>query len=147
MDFKRLVARGYDTAAERLARKRGQGSGVARWLAQLSEALPTGWVLTNIVCVGGSGITFLGSGSGAGTFTPGDSLVTIPLTAGQNVTCIFTNGTPAVGGIVELPGDADTLAEASDSSTWDYTAPIAAVAAAVVALAAAGWYARRRFLR
>lgn len=106
------------------------------------ESVPTGWSVTNIVCVGGSGITFLNSGSS--NFTPGDIGVTIDLDAGQNVTCTFTNSTLAVGGIVELPGDADTLAEASDSSTRDYTAPIAAVAAAVVALAAAGWYARRR---
>ena len=53
MDFKRLVARGYDTAAEQLARERGQGSGVARWLAQLSEALPTGARVLDLGCGAG----------------------------------------------------------------------------------------------
>ena len=53
MDFKRLVARGYDTAAEQLARERGQGSGVVRWLAQLSEALPTGARVLDLGCGAG----------------------------------------------------------------------------------------------
>lgn len=50
-----------------------------------------------------------------------------------------------VGGIVELPADTDSPAEAS-ASARDYTAPIA-VAVAAGALAVGGWYARRRFLR
>lgn len=53
---------------------------------------------------------------------------------------------PPVGGIVELRTDADAPVEASvSSSARDYTAPLAAVAAAgVIAVAAGGWYARRR---
>jgi len=53
VDFKRLVARGYDTIAERLARERGHGSGVERWLAQLSEALPTGARVLDLGCGAG----------------------------------------------------------------------------------------------
>ena len=110
------------------------------------ESVPTGWLVTSIVCVGGSDITFLGSASS--NFTPGDIGVTIPLSASQNVTCTFTNSTsPAVGGTVELRGDSPADSSAS-ASARDYTAPIAAaIAAGALVLAAAGWYARRRWLR
>ena len=56
---------------------------------------------------------------------------------------------PAVGGIVELRTGADAPADSSGSSSArDYAAPMAAVAAAaLLALAAGGWYARRRWLR
>lgn len=55
----------------------------------------------------------------------------------------------AVGGTVELLGQSDSPADASESSSArDYTAPVvAAVAAGALALAAGGWYARRRWLR
>ena len=54
----------------------------------------------------------------------------------------------SVGGTVELLGQSESPGDASESSARDYTAPIAAVAAAgVVVLAAAGWYARRRWMR
>jgi len=51
-----------------------------------------------------------------------------------------------VGGIVELRGDLEAPVDASGSSSaGDYTAPIAAaVAAGAIALAAGGWYIRRR---
>lgn len=52
-----------------------------------------------------------------------------------------------VGGIVELLGQSESPGDASGSSARDYTAPIAAVAVAVVALAAGGWYAKRRWMR
>jgi hypothetical protein len=52
------------------------------------------------------------------------------------------------GGTVELLGQFESAADASESSGRDYTAPIAAAAAAgVLALAAGGWYVRRRWLR
>src|SRR5688500_1894577 len=41
MLFKRRVAAGYDSIAERLDRERGRGSGVARWLARFAAALPS----------------------------------------------------------------------------------------------------------
>jgi len=44
---------------------------------------------------------------------------------------------PAVGGIAELP-------DVSDSSAASYLAPAGLAAAALVALTAGGWYARRR---
>lgn len=72
-------------------------------------------------------------------------LVTFPsLTEPVTITC-----TLPIGGIVELRADADTPAEASGSSTRDYTTPIAAAVAvtAVLALVVGGWYARRRLLR
>jgi hypothetical protein len=54
-----------------------------------------------------------------------------------------------VGGIAEPLGQPESRAEAAGgSSPRDYAAPIAAaVAGAVVALAAGGWYVRRRWLR
>ncbi len=55
---------------------------------------------------------------------------------------------PAVGGIAEVMTDRDIRADAAGASGRDYTAPTAAgVAAVALALAAGGWYARRRFLR
>ena len=55
----------------------------------------------------------------------------------------------AVGGIVELVAVADAPADASGfSSARDYAGPLALLAAGVVvALAAGGWYARRRWLQ
>ncbi len=54
-------------------------------------------------------------------------------------------GPDVVGGVAGLLDGGESPADASGSSGRDYTAPIAAaVAAAVIALAAAGWYARRR---
>ena len=53
-----------------------------------------------------------------------------------------------VGGTVELLGQSEPPADASESSARDYTAPIAAaVVAGALALAAGGWYARRRWIR
>lgn len=56
---------------------------------------------------------------------------------------------PPVGGTVELLGQSEAAADASESSGRDYRALIAAaVAAGAVAPAVAGgWYARRRWLR
>jgi hypothetical protein len=52
-----------------------------------------------------------------------------------------------VGGIVDLPADTGSPADAS-ASARDYTAPIAAAAvAAAIALVVGGWFARRRWLR
>ena len=53
----------------------------------------------------------------------------------------------SVGGVASLLGESASPADASESSSGrDYTAPIAAsVAAAVLALAAGGWYVRRRW--
>jgi hypothetical protein len=47
---------------------------------------------------------------------------------------------PVVGGIARLP-------DVSDSSAPNYLTPAALAAAALVALTAGGWYARRRFSR
>ncbi len=57
------------------------------------------------------------------------------------------NCVAGVGGIVQLLAGGDSPAEGSASSSSDYTMAIAAAAAgAVLALAAGGWYARRRWL-
>ncbi len=54
----------------------------------------------------------------------------------------------SVGGIVELPGQSESPGDASGSSARDYTVPIAAaIAAGAVVLAAAGWHAKRRWMR
>lgn len=90
--------------------------------------------------------------------------VTLRFTAGDAIDTIFDSavvvdavsvspppppGPPAVGGIAGLLDESASPAEASGSSSArDYTAPIAAaVAAGALALAAGGWYARRRLLR
>jgi serine protease len=60
-----------------------------------------------------------------------------------------TPSPPSIGGIVDLAAERDVPAEPSGSSATDHTLPVAAavVGGALVALAAAGWYARRRPLR
>jgi hypothetical protein len=78
--------------------------------------------------------------------------VTLPLGTDVNLNAeaLSVAEGPPVGGTVELLGQSDSPADASDStSSRDYTAPIAAAAAvaAFVALAGGGWYVRRRFLR
>ncbi len=59
---------------------------------------------------------------------------------------VLTIDCGAVGGIVDLLAGGDSPAEGSASSSSDYTLAIAAAAGAVLALAAGGWYARRRWL-
>lgn len=56
---------------------------------------------------------------------------------------------PYVGGTVELLGQSESPAGASESSARDYTAPLAAAiaAGALVVVAAGGWYVRRRRVR
>jgi hypothetical protein len=56
----------------------------------------------------------------------------------------------SVGGIAEWPGTAagpDSLADSSASSGFNYTALVAALGAAAVALAAGAWFVRRRWAR
>ncbi|MBI2912805.1 MAG: class I SAM-dependent methyltransferase [Chloroflexi bacterium] len=54
MQFKRIVAHGYDLIADRLARERGHGTTVTRWLADLSVGLPDGARVLDLGC--GSGV-------------------------------------------------------------------------------------------
>ena len=57
---------------------------------------------------------------------------------------------PAVGGIAEFPDiapSAMTAAESSHGSSPPYAAMAGAVVGGVVAFAAGGWYAQRRWLR
>ena len=62
-----------------------------------------------------------------------------------NLALVITQSKPPVGGTVDLFGQAESPADASGSaSPRDYTAPIAAAVAGVLALAAGGWYLRRR---
>jgi hypothetical protein len=128
--------------------------------------LPPGWQLFNIVCTGAVATTF--NPSGASFFRPGDTGVGIQLNPGQNVTCTFFNclqrdqngdtivdpcgGDIGVGGIVELraggPDDARSAdAGGSGSPELPYAALVGGMAAGVLALAAGGWYARRRWMR
>lgn len=67
---------------------------------------------------------------------------------GREIVFVLSESPASVGGIVELFGQADSpTAESTSASTRDYTAPIAAaVTAAVVALTASAWCARRRWL-
>ena len=66
-----------------------------------AEVVPTGWVLTNIVCVvqpvtpgtGTQSAVSIGPTGGPfnGTFEPGDNQVNIDLANGEAATCTFTN--------------------------------------------------------
>ena len=50
-------------------------------------SIPAGWVLTNIVCTGGTGV-LIGADS---DFDAGDTAVSIPLKPLENVICTYTN--------------------------------------------------------
>lgn len=128
------------------------GSGLSGGLYSAAELspLPAGWQLANIVCTGGVASTFTFNTGGASSFTTGDTGVTINLLPGQNVTCTFTNFSPpdiAVGGIVGLPaGRTAPSAPDSGSAPGDYAVfALAAAVAALPAIVAGAWYARRRF--
>ena len=54
VDFKRRVAAGYDSIAQRLARERGQGSGVARWLTGFAGRLPPHARVLDLGCGAGT---------------------------------------------------------------------------------------------
>lgn len=53
MNFKRIVADGYDAIADRFARERGAGSTVAPWLHRLSEMLPPQARILDLGCGAG----------------------------------------------------------------------------------------------
>jgi len=53
VQFKRLVADGYDVIAERLSRERGAGSGVHRWLTALCEQIQPGASVLDLGCGAG----------------------------------------------------------------------------------------------
>lgn len=53
MNFKRVVADGYDSIADRLAGARGNGSTVAPWLRRLSEMLPDEARILDLGCGAG----------------------------------------------------------------------------------------------
>jgi|GEM_PF-1351163 len=55
----------------------------------VTEAVPTGWELTNIICTDAfdSTITI----GGAGAFEPGDESVTVEMLSGEDIVCTFTN--------------------------------------------------------
>jgi hypothetical protein len=103
------------------------------------QVTPGGFALSGLTCTdpdGGSSVDL------------GARKATIDLDAGETVTCTFTNTstatptpTPApVGGIAELP-------DASGSPARNYVPLAALAAAALVAVTAGAWYARRRRLR
>ncbi len=106
---------------------------------------------------GGNGGNFLGLPLPVATSNPicfQTGLNTLSVTfqdTARVITGLAAEGTvtyaAAVGGTVELLGQSESPADASGSSARDYTAPMAAVAGAALVLAAAGWYARRRWLR
>ena len=57
----------------------------------ISEIVPAGFDLTNIVCTGGS-VIYTGEGSTpTATFTPGDTTVNVTVTGAETVGCTFTN--------------------------------------------------------
>jgi hypothetical protein len=86
-------------------------------------------------------------------FTRADTGTTVTLQ--QQLTCSGIGSTqtptatpPGVGGVVEVrAGGRAPPTTSSSPQTGDYTMAVAAVATSVLALAAAGWYARRRFSR
>ncbi len=91
-----------------------------------------------------------------GSSTSPDILIDLPsppFIGGENIeirgeltASLSLSPPPVVGGIARLQADGDAPTEASASSPSDYAAPIAAaVAAGALALAAGGWYVRRRF--
>ena len=118
--------------------------------------LPPEWQLVGIVCTSDGVITtFTFNPNGANTFTSGDTGVTIHLGPGESVTCTFTNqfvNYIAVGGIGQLLVDdsnpsAAPAASGSGSPEVPYAAVAGGIAAAVLAVAVGGWYARRLWMR
>jgi alpha-tubulin suppressor-like RCC1 family protein len=66
----------------------------------------------------------------------------------QRTTPVWVVGfSPSVGGIAELPDVAQSPASQSGSSAGSYAALAGGLAAAVLALTAGAWYARRRWMR
>jgi hypothetical protein len=145
--------------------------GLAPGNYSFSELVPSGWILTNIVCVGGPGFSFFDlSISEHANFTAGDIGVTFSLAASQNVICTFFDclktldqngdtipdtcpgGVPIqpVGGTAELVADgADPSALAAESSgraVGGYASMAGLVAAIVAVLTLSAWYVRRRRL-
>lgn len=75
----------------------------------VSEIVPAGWNLANIVCTGGT-VTYTGAGGANPTpaFAPGDTTVNVMIAGAQAVACTFTNVKDGSISIVKnaLGGDA-----------------------------------------
>ena len=58
----------------------------------ISEIVPAGWDLANIVCTGGT-VTYTGQGGSNPTpsFAPGDTTINVTIAGAQAVACTFTN--------------------------------------------------------
>jgi uncharacterized repeat protein (TIGR01451 family) len=54
----------------------------------VTETVPAGWTLTNIVCTGDTTGVLVGADA---DFDPGDTSVSVPIDAGDDVSCTFTN--------------------------------------------------------
>ena len=59
--------------------------------AVAEDAAGPGWLLIEIACTGAANSTLTFEPSGASTFQPGDTSVTLSLLDGEDVTCTFTN--------------------------------------------------------
>ena len=62
----------------------------------VTETVPAGWTLTNIVCTAGGAEISIGTGTGAdfvgnAGFDAGDTTVRAVITAGDTPSCVFTN--------------------------------------------------------
>jgi hypothetical protein len=92
-------------------------------LRTVTESVPSGWTLTNIVCSGdtSSTITIGDSGDDPGSFDSdfdsGDDRVKIDLAAGEDIVCTFTNQMPAL----RISIDPDDANEVGDAHTFTVT--------------------------
>jgi hypothetical protein len=112
-------------------------------------ASPTAGHTVTLVHGAPNGAGILDDGGGTVVDTDPNEVLTINCVEPTPTPSPTPTPAPGVGGMVELGGSSDAPAQASGSSSGsDYTALVAAaVLAAVVALTATGWYARRRWLR
>ena len=95
----------------------------------MTETVPAGWTLTNIVCTAGGAEISIGTGTGAdfvgnAGFDAGDTTVRAVITAGDTPSCVFTNtklGRILVDKITDPSGSDQVFTFNPSWSTDDFT--------------------------
>jgi len=87
-----------------------------------TESVPPGWTLTDISCAGAL-VDTIYSPSGGTTFAAGDTTVTISPTAGEDITCTFTNDED----VIAADGRITIIKDAVPDDAQDFTFELGSV--------------------
>ncbi|MGH8990074.1 MAG: prealbumin-like fold domain-containing protein, partial [Acidimicrobiia bacterium] len=78
----------------------------------VTETVPAGWTLTNIVCTGDDDVTYTGAANGTDAFEAGDTTANLDVDPGELINCEFDNAVVRGSIIVEKQTNPDGSTQA-----------------------------------